>query len=77
MDFGLSDPLRMSEGAPWIALPALSRQLGAEDDVAEHVYPGCLHDVGWERHFGLEGRFVGIHSFGALLVLSDVPKRTG
>ena len=32
-------------------------------------------ELGWERYIGLEGRFVGMHSFGASGKIADVYKK--
>jgi len=32
-------------------------------------------ELGWERYIGLDGRFVGMHSFGASGKIADVYKR--
>jgi transketolase len=34
-------------------------------------------ELGWERYIGLEGRFVGMHSFGASGKIADVYKKFG
>jgi transketolase len=34
-------------------------------------------EIGWERYIGLEGRFVGMHSFGASGKIADVYKKFG
>ena len=32
-------------------------------------------ELGWERYIGLEGRFIGMHSFGASGKIADVYKK--
>ena len=32
-------------------------------------------EMGWERYIGLEGRFVGMHDFGASGKIADVHKK--
>ena len=32
-------------------------------------------ELGWERYIGFEGRFVGMHSFGASGKIADVYKK--
>jgi transketolase len=34
-------------------------------------------ELGWERYIGLEGRFVGMHSFGASGKIADVYRKFG
>ena len=46
-----------------------------DGDGAPAVAVEAAVELGWERYIGLEGRFVGMHSFGASGKIADVYKK--
>jgi hypothetical protein len=40
-----------------------------------HAQALAAVELGWERYIGLEGRFIGMHSFGASGKIADVYKK--
>ena len=57
--------------------PAIRRRLqegGCRRDRARVAVEAAV-ELGWERYIGLEGRFVGMHDFGASGKIADVYKK--
>ena len=46
-----------------------------DGDASPAVAVEAVVDLGWERYIGLEGRFVGMHDFGASGKIADVYKK--
>ena len=43
-----------------------------DGDASPAVAVEAVVDLGWERYIGLEGRFVGMHDFGAFSKIADL-----
>ena len=46
-----------------------------DGDASPAVAVEAAVELGWERYIGLEGRFVGMHDFGAPGKIADVYKK--
>jgi transketolase len=73
------------EGVPTAVVSMPCRMLFEQQDAAyrkavlgktrARVAVEAAVELGWERYIGLEGRFVGMHSFGASGKIADVYKK--
>jgi hypothetical protein len=77
---GYPTEARHSDGGRVDAVPpafrnaeACLQESGARQDARVAVEAAI--ELGWERYIGLEGRFVGMHSFGASGKITDVYKK--
>jgi transketolase len=77
--------LLQKEGIPTAVVSVPCRLLFEQQDAAykkavlgttrARVAVEAAVELGWERYIGLEGRFVGMHSFGASGKIADVYKK--
>jgi transketolase len=77
---GCSSEARHPDGGRLHAVPPVIRGTGCNtrrqfSERAARVAVEAAVEVGWERYIGLEGRFVGMHSFGGSGKIADVYKK--